>query len=160
MSPSTAVEQLNTNDTRRPSKIRVKTTMEWSQDPVVMGQASSLHKAGVLKKKGSGKSFLGRRNWNERYFVLNNGTIGYWKNKREFETNQPPIKGSKIEVSQCEVTAVDSEKYIDQFPFKISVMEEEIKELFLMAPSAEERQGWINLIKMSSGNTETEAAVL
>ena len=73
MSPSTAVEQLHTNDSRRPSKINVKTTMEWSQDPVVMGQASSLHKAGYLKKKGGGKSFLGRRNWNQRYFVLCNG---------------------------------------------------------------------------------------
>ena len=88
-------------------------------------------------------------------------SFGYWKTQKDYETNQAPIKGSSIEVSRCEVSEVNTDKYPGQFPFKVSVMvEDEVKELMLMAATSEGRQGWINLIKMSSGSTQSEAAVL
>ncbi|GMI01287.1 hypothetical protein TrST_g11737 [Triparma strigata] len=164
MSPSTAVERLHVNDGRRPSKIKIENTMNWSQSAVVMDQQNALHKAGYLKKKGGGTSFLGRRNWNSRYFVLSNSQLSYYKSDKEFKNQQAPIKGSAINLTSSIVTSVDSDKYPGEFLFTIKPLvdgsSEFDKEISLLASSQEERQGWVNLLKMSSGTSQAEGLVL
>ncbi|GMH62302.1 hypothetical protein TL16_g03448 [Triparma laevis f. inornata] len=162
MSPSTAVERLHVNDGRRPSKIKIENTMKWSQSAVVMDQQSALHKTGYLKKKGGGTSFLGRRNWNSRYFVLSNSQLSYYKSDKEFKNQQAPIKGSSINLTSSIVTSIDSEKYPGEFLFTIQPLMEGSsefdKEIMLLASSSEERQGWVNLLKMSSGTGNNEGS--
>jgi len=48
---------------------------------------------GYLSKQGGGSSVLGRKNWKVRYFVLKNGVLSYFTDKKEAQASATP-KGS------------------------------------------------------------------
>jgi len=48
---------------------------------------------GYLSKQGGGSSAFGRKNWKVRYFVLKNGVLSYFTDKKEAQANASP-KGS------------------------------------------------------------------
>mmetsp|Transcript_17382 Transcript_17382/g.35862 ORF Transcript_17382/g.35862 Transcript_17382/m.35862 type:complete len:2102 (+) Transcript_17382:50-6355(+) len=153
--PAEEEEIIMVNNPRRPSKLKIEHSQQWTSHPDVNSSSSSMHKSGYLKKKGSGKSFLGRRNWNMRYFVITGNKIGYWKSDKDFKSNQDPIKGSQMDLSKCQVEAVDTDKYAGLFLFAIKTFNKELgrfneSELKLLATSEEEREGWIKVIKYQS----------
>lgn len=48
---------------------------------------------GYLSKQGGGTSAFGRKNWKVRYFVLKNGVLSYYENKKASQASEAP-KGS------------------------------------------------------------------
>ena len=160
----TAKEEIHTNQ-RRPSKLNIIITMDWSQNPMVRDGQKALHKQGYMKKKGGGSGLFGRRNWNDRYFVLTNSTMGYWKTIDDFKANEKPIKGSSFDVTGCVVSIDDSEdarkKYVDMYLFVVKLWNKEEarfeeREHHMLVDSKEEREGWVNVLRMSSENVKTE----
>ena len=148
-------EVLNTNNPRRPSKLKIIHSEQWSSHPDINSSSNSMHKSGYLKKKGSGSSLFGRRNWNTRYFVITGNSLGYWKSDKDFKSNQSPIKGSQMDLTKCLVEAVDTDKYKGMFLFEIKTWNKKLntydeKELRLLATSDEERQGWMKGINLAS----------
>jgi len=152
-----AKEGGNANSHRRPSKIDVVSTMKWSANATVLDGQKGLHKQGYLKKKGAGKSMFGRKNWKVRYFVLSNGNLRYWKNESDFKSNEKPLKGCTYDTSGCVVEVDDGEKATDKYEgkslFRVKMQnkqDESSFELPLLADSKEVREGWVNVLRMSS----------
>jgi len=66
------------NSTALPSKQLPGKTLAWGQVKSQVQAAAPPMMEGCLMKKGAGKSILGRRNWKERWLVLDKGNITYY----------------------------------------------------------------------------------
>ena len=60
-------------------------------------------KEGLCWKKGGGSGILGRRNWTERYFVYNQGTLTYFHTVNDYKNNKVPLKDSVYRLKHCDV---------------------------------------------------------
>lgn len=68
-----------------------------------ISSSDSINYSGFIKKKGRGRSFLGRRNWKNRFITINTVT-GELKYFSDSDISKHP-KGS-ISLGGCEITAV------------------------------------------------------
>jgi len=57
-------------------------------------------------KKGGGSSMLGRRDWMERYFVLQSGILTYFHTPDDFKRNKVPLKDVAYRMAHCTCEAL------------------------------------------------------
>lgn len=55
-------------------------------------KTAGVQQSGALRKRGGGKSFLGRTNWKQRYFVLSGPFLAYFASKKKYEAGAEPLK--------------------------------------------------------------------
>ena len=155
-------EMLHVNDHRRPSKLNIQVTTVWNNDATHKGEH---FRKGYLNKKGGGTSFLGRRSWQARYFVLSDTSFGYWKKKEDFENSEKPIKNSTFDITGCVVDKVNSEKYKGKFLFKIRIFDKAagklgLKELVVSATTESDREAWGNLLSIGSNGKNSDVVAI
>lgn len=107
--------------------------------------SGSVEKRGWLYKKGGGTSFMGRRNWTQRYFSLTNGVLSYYKSDKEYKAGVAPIKNCTFNLSQCRVELEEAKNKGDLRGFAIIPLNPQggHKTLHLRAENEDVRHQWV-----------------
>eukprot|EP00051_Salpingoeca_urceolata_P034015 m.23151 g.23151 ORF g.23151 m.23151 type:complete len:203 (+) comp7081_c0_seq1:1687-2295(+) len=102
-------------------------------------------KCGTLLKRAQGKSLIGRTNWKERYFVLQDGQLSYW------DTTGSGVCKGVIQTSR--ITAVENvgdATFLKTHMFQI--VHSSI--LYLKCYNEQERDEWVALLREECSNNE------
>eukprot|EP01130_Rhizamoeba_saxonica_P004614 TRINITY_DN187_c1_g1_i2.p1 TRINITY_DN187_c1_g1~~TRINITY_DN187_c1_g1_i2.p1 ORF type:complete len:560 (-),score=123.14 TRINITY_DN187_c1_g1_i2:79-1758(-) len=118
------------------------------------GQKSTYVKQGYLKKQGGAKG--GRQNWKTRYFVLDNMSLKYFKDKSSYENHKLPLGElyldqfvSVDEVAPNEVTSASKKQNF----FALQVTN---RKLYLSTKDKDLADEWINSLSGMGSLTQTE----
>lgn len=119
--------------------------------------SGSVEKRGWLYKKGGGTSFMGRRNWNQRFFSLTNGILSYYKSDKEYKAGEAPIKNCTFDLSQCRVELEETKNKGDLRGFMIVPLNAQggHKTLHLRAENEDVRHQWV--VALNFGSTKKTA---
>lgn len=68
--------------------------------PVHVGE---LRMSGTIEKQGGGTTLMGRKNWQARWFVLEDGALAYYNDRKAHAAGKGPLKNMVIVVANSEV---------------------------------------------------------
>jgi hypothetical protein len=124
----------------------------------------NVQKTGWLLKKGGGTSAMGRRNWSDRFFVLADSVLTYYKSDMEYRANVGPIKHCVFNIAYCNVASApekdkaSNERMVLQLyecgcvqdelrAFKIEPLDPHggAKVMFVRATNEEQRSEWLQV---------------
>jgi hypothetical protein len=112
-------------------------------------------------KKGGGTSLLGRRDWMERYFVLQGGVLTYFHTSDDFKRNKVPLKDVAYRMKHCACEALPEDLHIKgQFAFQCTPLDPKggPRPLLLRCASDDARLDWLRVMTFDPSAAAVAAA--
>ena len=119
---------------------------------------------GVLRKRGGGTSFMGRKSWKSRFFVLENGSLLYFESEVHYENKEGPLNdGYPYILPFCEVLSDEDFSGVGKQHFYFTIIPTDFRggkgPLLLEAENETDRQQWLrrlNDAKASAGDVTND----
>jgi len=100
---------------------------------------------GYLLKQGKGESTFGRKSWKKRWVLVEGGVLKYFENKHVMENRFAPFGVIRVTRGDTvEMVTFDDDSH-HEWSFRLVT---EKRTLYLCASSEEERQEWIDFLRL------------